>query len=111
MTFTYRADAETPSFAVEWKDADGDLVDFSSGFTFSVELVKAGTTVASVTKTNGIAGASVSPNVTVAWAAGELAALDGVYELHLKATDSSSNDRFFSPHRWPTIRVTPVPSS
>jgi len=105
--YVYRADQETPSFAVAWKDRDGDLVDFSSGYTFTAQLVKAG--VVALTKTAGIAGNSTSPNVTVAWTTDELDGLSGVYEVHLKATTGGA-DRFFRPGNWPTITIEAAPS-
>ncbi len=107
----WRADAEAPSFAVAWKDRDGNLIDFSSGYTFEIEFVRNDEVVWS--KTTGITGAATSPNVVVAWASGDLANLtSGVsYELHLTATDSSSNDRHFKPGRWPKAYIETVPTS
>jgi len=104
--FIYRADAETPSFSVAWADGDDNLLDLSSGFTFTVELVRYGSVA--LTKTTGIAGAATSPNVVVVWSNGELAALNGTYELHLTATNGS-NDRHFRPGNWPTVTVVPTP--
>jgi cytochrome bd-type quinol oxidase subunit 2 len=109
MTWTYRSDAETPSYAVHWKDRDGNTIDFSSGYTFTVQLVNVSTGTTALTKTTNITGASTSPNVTVAWAVGELAVTAGLYWLMLKATDGSSQDRFFRPGNWPTIEIEAAP--
>ena len=106
--WVYRQDQEVPSFAVSWADADGDLIDFSAGYTFQVLLVNTAGTIV-VTKTSNITGSATAPNVTVAWAAGELNITPGTYLLHLKATTGTS-DRIFSPGRLPTISITATPT-
>jgi hypothetical protein len=108
--FTYRSDQELPSLAFEWLDRDGAVIDFSSGWTFQCELVD-DDGVAQVTQTTGITGDSTSPNVTVAWATGALADLDGIYRIHLRARDGSNSDRFFRPNNWPTMQVIATPST
>jgi hypothetical protein len=105
--WVYRQDAEIPSFAVEWRDGNGALINFASGYTFQVLLVNTSDAVV-LTKTTNITGAATSPNVTVAWPAGELNITPGVYFLHLRAT-SATNDRFFSPGRWPKITIVATP--
>jgi hypothetical protein len=106
--WVYRQDQEVPSFAVNWYDSASALIDFSTGYTFQVLLVtQAG--VITVTKTANITGAATAPNVTVAWAAGELNITPGEYLLHLKATTGTS-DRIFSPGRLPTITITATPT-
>jgi hypothetical protein len=79
--------ADLPDTRIEWKDGDGNVIDFSSGHTF---VLKAGTpgTAADMTKSTGITGAATSPNITIAWAtSNELNTLAaGVYSLHLVAT-------------------------
>jgi hypothetical protein len=97
----YFKGSDGPPTPVFWRDWTGQLVDFSSGWTF---VVKVGTTDAvstSFTKNTGITGAVGSldakppvPNITIAWAtSGELNSLSpGVYLVQIQATNVS--DRF-----------------
>lgn len=103
-TFTYRANQELPSWAADWKDRDGNLIDFASGYTWEVKLVNKATGTTGLTKTTGITGAATSPNVIVAWAAGELDLTPGLYRMHLKAT-SGGQDRMYAPGNEPTIQI------
>ena len=107
--FTYRADQELPSMAFDWYDRDRALIDFSGGYTFQCELVDIAGAVA-LTKTTGISGGLASPNVTVTFSTDEISALDGTYQIHLRARDGSNADRFFRPTQWPTIQVIGAPS-
>jgi len=103
--------AEAPSVALWWVDDDGDLIDFSSGYTFTLKLGQRGQ-AAELTKTTGITGAlgtgtepSGVPNVTVAWSAGELADVTpGLYEFELTARTGSS-DRVLEDTIWVTDSV------
>jgi len=101
--WVYRADADAPSYCVEWKDRTGALINFASGYTFECKLVNAAGT-ATVTKSAGITGAATSPNITVAWAAGELNIAAGTYQVHLTAT-ASGVDRHFRPGSEPSIII------
>ena len=95
-SFKYRAGAELPDLALTWKDTDGTVIDFSSGWTFTVTVTGRGDTVAVFTKTTGITGAAGDPNVTIAWAvAGEISVLAvGAYDLQLRARRTAdSKDR------------------
>lgn len=94
---TYIRNAERPSLALWLLDRAGDLIDFSSNYTFSFKIGERGGTAA-LTKTTGITGAAGSgtaptgtPNVTVAWSAGELNLTPGVYLWQLTATTSSTD--------------------
>lgn len=100
----YRADAELPSFAVAWYDNTGTLINFASGYTFELKLVNQSTGTVTLTKTTGITGAATSPNVTVAWAAGELAVAAAAYRVHLTATTGGA-DRMFRPGDEPTVTI------
>jgi len=73
------------------------------------ELVADDGTVA-LTKTSGISGSATSPNVTVTFATDEILALEGKYQLHLRARDASDKDRFFRPTQWPTVQIVAAPS-
>lgn len=90
ISTTYTQGAELPDLTVEWKDATGAIINFSSGYTFELRLGIPGS-AASLTKTTGITGAATAPNVWVAWASsGELNTLaPGFYHAHLRATRTS----------------------
>jgi len=109
--WTYRQDQELPSWACDWyRKVSGvdTLIDFSSGYTFQVLLVNRDGTIA-LTKTSGITGAATAPNVTVAWASGELNITPGLYLLHLKATTGGA-DRIFSPGDLPMVTINATPT-
>ena len=92
MTAQYVAGAELADLEVTWTDSDGTIIDFSSGYTFSLKVGAAGQT-ASFTKTTTITGAATAPNLTVAWAtSGELNSLTaGGYTLQITATRTSDS--------------------
>lgn len=110
--WTYRQDQELPSFAVAWYDNADALINFSSGYTFTVKLVDLADGTVALTKTTNISGAATSPNVTVAWAAGELSTLTArhQYAVHLVANNGAGTDRVFRPGNPPTIRITATPT-
>ncbi len=89
------SDQELPSTPVTWRDSDGVVVDFSSGWTFTFEASKNGAVVLS--KTSGITGAATAPNVTIDWAVDELAAVTAdTYSARLIARRvADSKDRVF----------------
>lgn len=94
---SYRANAERPGLNIWWFDDAGSLIDFSSGYTYSLKIGPKGGT-ALLTKTTGITGAAGAgveptgtPNIVVTWSTGELAITPGVYELELTATTSSTD--------------------
>jgi hypothetical protein len=104
MSWIYRADQETPSFAVAWSDRDGNLIDFSTGYTFELKLVHRTTGTLALTKTSGITGAATSPNIIAAWSSGELAITPGPYRVHITATTGGA-DRMFMPGAEPIITI------
>lgn len=73
MIFEHTLGSELPDDAFDWTDAQGNLINFSSGqgWTFSVEVGFVGQD-AVLTKSTGITGAATSPNVTISWAADQL---------------------------------------
>lgn len=98
---------ELPDQPFEWKDLNGNVIDFSSGHTFSFRIGAATPFV----KSSGITGAATSPNVTVSFSAGELDAITpGVYlgELHARRT-SDSKDRV--PLRFRVVVKAPIPAA
>lgn len=94
MAVDYVLGAELGDLRITWLDEDGDVIDFSSGWTFQLKLGPAKSAAAALTKTTGIVGAATAPNLTVAWAAGELDNLTvRNYVLQVKATRPDSKDR------------------
>lgn len=89
---TYIQGADLPDLAITWKDSNGAIIDFSTGSTFVLKVGQPGVT-ASLTKSTGIAGASTSPNITIAWAvSGELNTLPAAtYVADLIATRTSDS--------------------
>lgn len=104
MSWTYRQDQESPSFAVAWSDRDGNLINFSTDYTFELKLVNQSTGVVALTKTAGITGAATSPNVVAAWSTGELSIAPAVYRVHLTATIGGA-DRMFRPGDEPRLTI------
>lgn len=87
---TRHRNAERPATTLEIKDGTGDLIDFSTGYTFSFKIGEVSAS-ALLIKTSGITGAATSPNITIAWAAGELDLAPGTYLWQLTATTSSAD--------------------
>lgn len=101
-TIAYYQSAERPALQLWLLDEDGDLIDFSTGYSFSFKLGTPGS-AATFSKTSGITGAAGSgtemsggtPNVSIAFSAGELAALTPKgYTAQLTAT-TGGLDRVF----------------
>jgi len=102
--FSYRKDQELPALPVTWKDRDGAIRDFSSGWTFTVKIALADTpTVVLATKSAGITGAATAPNVLIDWAVTDwdnlTASAAGIkYVAHVYARrNADSKDAVFPP--------------
>ena len=115
--YAYRKDQELPALTVAWSDANGNLIDFSSGYTFTVKIALASAPSAVlVSKTTGITGAATSPNITVDWSTTDwstlTAAANGtLYVAHLYARRTSdTKDRVFRPGDPITFRLYPAPA-
>jgi hypothetical protein len=95
ISVSYVQGSDLPDLALEWRQ-DGALIDFSSGYTFSLKIGVPGE-AASLTKTTGITGAATSPNITIAWAtSGELNTLSvGVHAVQLAATRTADSKQRF----------------
>lgn len=90
---TYAIGSELPDYPVTWQDSSGALINFASGWTFTLKLGHPGRD-AVLTKTDGITGAATAPNVTITWDAGEFDDLDpGTYVLQLFARNGAGKDR------------------
>lgn len=93
----YVQGSDLPDLTITWRDSSNAIIDFSSGYTFSLKVGQPGLS-ATVTKSTGISGASTSPNVTISWStSGELNTLTpGTYIAQLIASRTSdSKQRFF----------------
>ena len=93
------------------------MIDFSAGWTFTVKVALASDpNRVLLTKTGGVAGAAVAPNVTIDWAAAELAALTAaaagtLYVAHVYARrDADNKDRVFRPGKPITFTLYPAPA-
>lgn len=103
--------AERPSIELWWQAADGSLIDFTTGYTFTFKVGDP-SSAAIFTKTSGITGAAGSgtqqsgtPNITITFTAGELDSVDTSrkYTWQLRAT-TGGLDRIFEGE----IRFLPV---
>jgi hypothetical protein len=94
MAVSYIKGAELPDVAITWNDQDTGLLDFSTGWTFTLKIGTPGQTAA-LTKSSGISGAATAPNVIIAWAPGELDPLaPGTYTVDVEARHTvSGKDR------------------
>lgn len=70
-TVEYVKGSELPDLAITWTDTNGDVINFETGWTFTVRVGVAGQE-AEITKETGIDGSATAPNVVVSWSAGEL---------------------------------------
>ena len=88
--------AELPDLAFIWRDADGALIDFSDGWTFTFAL----NTFPPFIKTTGLVGSATAPNVVASFAAGELDDLEpGTHIGQLWAKRGDGKDRVPFPFR------------
>lgn len=87
----YIQGADLPDLQLTWQDSTGNVIDFSTGWTFQVKVGKTGQP-ATFTKTAGIAGTATAPNVTVVWADGELDSLSpGAFRVLVTATRNADS--------------------
>ena len=117
MTYTYRADQELPAMTLTWRDADGAIIDFSSGWTPTVKVAAAtAPTTTLLTKTAGITLAATAPNYQIDWTLADLATLAGsIVGSQLQCVvfaycrrDSDSKDRLFAPGAEPKLLLLPA---
>lgn len=94
MGLEYYTGDELGDAGLYWRDGTGNLIDFTSGYTFSLKVYDHDGTTVLFTKTTGITGATGSltvptPNVVIAWSTTlELTTITtaGDYQLRLTAT-------------------------
>lgn len=113
----YRKDQELPALGLEWRDGTGALIDFSSGWTFTVMVAtSAAPNTAVLTKTTGITGAATSPNVVIDWATSDFSGLTpsatgAEHVVHVTARRTAdSKDRVFRPSDPVTIALYTAPA-
>lgn len=94
MIFEHVLGSELPDDAFDWTDAQENLIDFSTGWTFSI-TVGFPYQDAVLTKTDGITGAATSPNVTISWDDDELDAplTEGVWPGWITAEHPTEKER------------------
>ena len=116
--YAYRADQELPSIGLDWRDRDGNLIDYSTGWTFTVKFTSTeDTTIIGTPKTTGITGAATSPNVVIDWSTSDWSSLTASatgtkYKLHLYARRTAdSKDDVFAPNDPPRIVLYSAPAA
>jgi len=94
MPVTYIQGAELPDVEVTWRDSDSSIINFSTGYTFTVRLGQLGQ-AATLTKTTGITGNNVSPNLLISWSSTEIESLPAAtYTMEIIARHvATSKDR------------------
>jgi hypothetical protein len=101
--FTYRRGAALPGITLYWDDGDGEPIDFSAGYTLSIELVPddGGTTIdpdAVLTGGDGTFG--------IAWAVDDLDIPAGRYTLKPRAVENAtSKPRDFNQDEFPIVQI------
>jgi hypothetical protein len=99
LVLAWHHTAELPAVDVWWFDGTGALIDMTAAVSFTLRIGRIDRP-ALIQKTSGITGAvgagvapTGTPNVTIAWAAGELDIAPGVYTAQLTARFAGDLDR------------------
>ena len=78
--------ASLPDILFTWEDANGNPIDFSTGWIFRMTIGRP-PNPAVITKTSGFNGLTAAPNLRVSWVSGELSSLTpGVWYFQITAT-------------------------
>jgi hypothetical protein len=90
---TYQSNQQSyDPLSLTWLDDSGNVQDLSSGWTFTLKIGREGELSPVVTKTSGITGNAVAPNLVVQWAVDDLEPLTvGDWLLQIAATQTGSN--------------------
>jgi hypothetical protein len=101
---SYIQSAELPDIQITWRDSDGDIIDYSTGWTFIVRIGMLGQS-AVLEKTTGVVGNNTAPNIVITWSSTELNTLaTGTYVLQVVARETASGkDRVMAD----SITITP----
>jgi len=88
----YVQGSDLPDLGIEWYDSDGNVRDFSTGWTFVVKVGTPGS-AALFSKSSGIVGSATIPNLTISWStSGELNTIAaGLYSADIIATRTADN--------------------
>lgn len=90
MPVTYIQGAELPDIEITWTDSDGSVIDYSTGYTFTILLGQLGQ-AAILTKTTGIVGNNTAPNIVVTWSNTEIESLAvATYVMQITARHTAS---------------------
>lgn len=108
MQITMRKGAALPDRGLVWLDDQGNLINFSAGYTFQLKISATGDGTALVTKTTGITGAATSPNVTISWTVAELASLSAEVEYVCQLAALRTSDGKPRPFPDFTLWLTPT---
>lgn len=98
--YEYRADQEGPAIPLEWRDGDGALRDFSTGWTFEARIALATDPLTVlVTKTTGITGDDTAPNLVIDWSTSDFSTLTPadagtIYVVHVYARRTADSKDF-----------------
>lgn len=109
--WVHRTDQELPARALAWyqrdENDDPDLIDFSTGWTFTVDLVAPDGSLAKTFADSIVAKAAVVPNVVLNWPVDAFTTLPATdYEVHVIARNNSSQlDDMFDPEDPPILRL------
>jgi hypothetical protein len=100
MTIHYPTpSASLPAAAFSWTDANNNLIDFSTGYTFRMTIGQPPNR-AVITKTTGFTGYAPvvgSPNLVVSWAPSELSSLTpGNWHFQITATQTGGGQRILT---------------
>jgi hypothetical protein len=106
--FVYMTTQEYPSIQLTWKNSNDQIIDFSSGYEWTVMLARGGEVA--LAKTTGVQGAGTAPNVTINWSEGELDVEEGTYDLIVIAVDGALKSRVFRPGKPPQVQIVPTPA-
>ena len=90
MALIYYKGAELPDAEITWLDSVNNVINFSTGYTFTIKIGNPGQN-ALLTKTSGITGASTAPNIVIAWAVNDLNIASGTYTMDIIANLTATN--------------------
>lgn len=91
MILKYDAGERLPDAHLSIFDDTSTLIDLSTGYTFSAQVIDDSTTTTVHTQSTGFGGAATSPNLTIAWASGFATIPTGHYTLKVTATRTSDS--------------------
>lgn len=92
----YIQGASLPDWGGTCYDMDGNIIDFSTGWTFTADLIRAHTREIAVANMTGFVGSATAPNLSRGWTLTDLDQTPGEYILAVEATRTAdSKQRIF----------------